>query len=79
MLFYIALDFDAEMKVATESADKEKTYELPDVNIITVGNESDHEQRSKRTKMKSNLTRRDRSAAARSRRRRKQDEERLDL
>ncbi|CAK0807064.1 unnamed protein product, partial [Prorocentrum cordatum] len=29
-LCYIALDFDTEMKAATESSDKEKTYELPD-------------------------------------------------
>merc|ERR1712060_732101 len=28
-----------EMKLATESSDKEKTYELPDGNIITVGAE----------------------------------------
>ena len=38
-LSYIALDFDTEMKAATESSDKGKTYELPDGNIITVGNE----------------------------------------
>merc|ERR1712217_600745 len=38
-LCYIALDYDAEMKEAAESSDKEKTYELPDGNIITVGNE----------------------------------------
>jgi actin beta/gamma 1 len=38
-LCYIALDFDTEMKSANESSDKEKTYELPDGNIITVGNE----------------------------------------
>merc|ERR1712179_898069 len=36
---YIALDYDTEMKLATESSDKEKTYELPDGNIITVGAE----------------------------------------
>ena len=30
---YIALDFDTEMKAATESSDKEKTYALPDGNI----------------------------------------------
>merc|ERR1712032_1765139 len=36
-LSYIALDFDMEMKEAGESSDKEKTYELPDGNIITVG------------------------------------------
>jgi len=38
-LAYIALDFDAEMKASTESSEKEKTYELPDGNIITVGSE----------------------------------------
>ena len=38
-LCYIALDFDTEMKAASESSDKEKTYELPDGNIITVGSE----------------------------------------
>jgi actin-related protein len=38
-LSYIALDFDTEMKEAMESSDKEKTYELPDGNIITVGSE----------------------------------------
>jgi len=38
-LCYIALDFDTEMKESTESSDKEKTYELPDGNIITVGSE----------------------------------------
>merc|ERR1712217_19414 len=34
-LAYIALDFDTEMKAATETSDKEKTYELPDGNIIS--------------------------------------------
>jgi len=38
-LCYVAIDFDAEMKNATESSDHEKTYELPDGNIIAVGNE----------------------------------------
>jgi len=38
-LCYIALDFDTEMKTSSESSDKEKTYELPDGNIITVGSE----------------------------------------
>ena len=32
-LSYIAVDFDTEMKAATESSDKEKTYALPDGNI----------------------------------------------
>merc|ERR1711998_458647 len=38
-LSYIALDFDHEMKITSQSSDKEKTYELPDGNIITLGNE----------------------------------------
>jgi len=38
-LCYVAIDFDAEMKNADESSDKEKTYELPDGNLITVGSE----------------------------------------
>jgi len=38
-LCYIALDFDTEMKAAVESSNKEKTYELPDGNIITLGSE----------------------------------------
>jgi len=38
-LCYLALDFDTDMKKATESADIEKTYELPDGNIITLGSE----------------------------------------
>ena len=36
---YIALDFDTEMKMASEDSDKEKASELPDRNITTVGNE----------------------------------------
>merc|ERR1712100_291887 len=38
-LCYVALDFEAEMKAAAESTDREKTYELPDGNIIALGNE----------------------------------------
>jgi len=38
-LCYIALDFDTEIKESTESSDKEKTYELPDGNVITIGSE----------------------------------------
>merc|ERR1712057_31816 len=38
-LSFVALDFDSEMKAAQESSDKEKTYELPDGNIVTVGSE----------------------------------------
>jgi len=38
-LCYVAMDYDAEIKAAAESSENEKTYELPDGNIITVGNE----------------------------------------
>jgi len=38
-LTYCALDFDAEMKQSVETSENEKTYELPDGNIITVGSE----------------------------------------
>jgi actin beta/gamma 1 len=38
-LCYVPLDFDEEMKNAERSKELEKQYELPDKQIITVGNE----------------------------------------
>jgi actin-related protein len=38
-LAYVALDYDAEIKKADTSSDIEKNYELPDGQVITVGNE----------------------------------------
>jgi actin-related protein len=35
-LCYVAVDFDTELKMAADGSDREKTYELPDGNIITV-------------------------------------------
>merc|ERR1711997_508349 len=38
-LCYVAMDYKKEMKESEKSSDIEKTYELPDGNVITVGNE----------------------------------------
>jgi hypothetical protein len=39
ILYYVALDYEAELQKASSSSEIDWTYELQDGNVITVGSE----------------------------------------